>query len=210
MSQQMSHVMSQLLIGMSPVFAGAIEVHVSALGEYNSLFALEVCFSQPRVHRLALEREHTEDALVHAPHRLAPDETLERLDAERELAQCERALAAEPALAQPFEVVRQRVLGTVNDAQVLAPAALDRRLHQTPLAAGHEVERLTTIPSPPRSVNSSHQRIASASLAGSVTSTRWCSVAKSSRSAARPIAASVAMCQRWSLSMWTAPSVAST
>ena len=39
---------------------------------------------------------------------------------------------------------------------------------------------LTTIPSPPRPVSSSHQAIPAASLAGSVTSTTWYGVASSS------------------------------
>jgi hypothetical protein len=40
---------------------------------------------QSRIHRLALEREYTEDALVHAPKGLVPDEPLHRLHAEGEL-----------------------------------------------------------------------------------------------------------------------------
>src|SRR4051812_24171408 len=60
--------------------------------------------SEPRVDRLALEREHAEAALVHAAERLAADEPLERLDAERELAHRERALRAEGAPAQALEV----------------------------------------------------------------------------------------------------------
>jgi len=42
---------------------------------------------QPRVHRLALQRQHAEDALVDAAEGFAADEALERLDAEGELAQ---------------------------------------------------------------------------------------------------------------------------
>ena len=45
--------------------------------------------SQPWVDRLALQRQHAEDALVHAIERLVAHEPLERLDAERELAQRE-------------------------------------------------------------------------------------------------------------------------
>ena len=65
---------------------------------------------KPRIDRLALEREHTEDALVHAAKRLAADEPFESFDSERGLADGERALAAEPALAEPFEVPRLGVL----------------------------------------------------------------------------------------------------
>ena len=39
--------------------------------------------SEPRVDGLGLEREHREDAFVHAVERLAAHEALERLDAER-------------------------------------------------------------------------------------------------------------------------------
>ena len=55
---------------------------------------------QPRVHRLALRREHAEHALVHAPERLAPHEPLEPLDAQRELAERERPLGGQPARPQ--------------------------------------------------------------------------------------------------------------
>jgi hypothetical protein len=43
-----------------------------------------------RIDRFALEREHPEDALVHAPKRLVAHEALEPFDAERKLAQRER------------------------------------------------------------------------------------------------------------------------
>jgi len=46
-------------------------------------------YSQPRIHRLALQGEHGEDALVDSAQRLAADEPLQRLDANGELAQCE-------------------------------------------------------------------------------------------------------------------------
>ena len=59
-------------------------------------------FSEPRVDRLALEREDAEDALVDAAERLAAHEALERFDAERELAQRERSLRREPALTQSW------------------------------------------------------------------------------------------------------------
>ena len=68
---------------------------------------------------------------------------------------------------------------------------------------------LTTIPSPPRAVSSDHQAIPASWLAGSVTSTTWYGVASSNSGSARQTSASVSMCQRWSWSMWTCPSVAS-
>ncbi len=63
--------------------------------------------SQPRVDRLALQRQHAEHALVDAAQRLAADEALERLDAERELAQGQRALARRGRAARR----RSRLLG---------------------------------------------------------------------------------------------------
>jgi hypothetical protein len=50
-------------------------------------------FSEPWIDGLAFERQHAEDALMDAAQRLAADEALERLDAEREFANGERALA---------------------------------------------------------------------------------------------------------------------
>jgi hypothetical protein len=41
--------------------------------------------SEPWIHGLRLERQHGEDALVHAPERLTPDEPVEPLEAEGEL-----------------------------------------------------------------------------------------------------------------------------
>src|SRR4051812_19569771 len=81
---------------------------------------------QPRVDRLALEGEDAEDALVDAAERLAADEPLERLDPERELAMGEPALAREPPLAQPLEMLGHVVLGAVDDPEVLGSAALHR------------------------------------------------------------------------------------
>lgn len=51
---------------------------------------------QPRIDRLALERKHLEDALVHAAQRFLTDEAIERLYAQGELTRRQRALAAEP------------------------------------------------------------------------------------------------------------------
>src|SRR5262245_31009237 len=73
------------------------------------------CVLQPGIHRFALERQHAERAFVDAAQRLAPHEALEPFDAERELAQRQRALARETAGAQPFQVLRQRVLRPVDD-----------------------------------------------------------------------------------------------
>ena len=66
------------------------------------------------------KREDAEDALVHPVQRLARDEALERLDAEGELAEGERALVAEAAFAEADEVRLGGVFGAVDDAEVLA------------------------------------------------------------------------------------------
>jgi hypothetical protein len=71
-----------------------------------------------------LQRQDPEHALVNPPQRFPPYEALQRLDTERELPERETALGRQPASAQPVEVLGQSVLGTVNDAQVLGPAAL--------------------------------------------------------------------------------------
>src|SRR5437867_3977607 len=102
--------------------------------------------SKPRINRLALERQHPEDALVDPIERLLLDEAVERLEAEGELAKGERALGAQASLAQALEVLGERVLGTVDDAKVLAPAALESGLDQPPPRAHEEVERLDDHP----------------------------------------------------------------
>jgi hypothetical protein len=43
--------------------------------------------SQPRVHRLTLQGEDAEDALMNSPKRFAPNEPLQPFDAEGELAE---------------------------------------------------------------------------------------------------------------------------
>src|SRR5437764_8930154 len=63
---------------------------------------------QTRVDRLALEREHAEDALVHAVQRLASNEPLHRLDAQREFPKRERSLVAEASVPQTLDVAGGR------------------------------------------------------------------------------------------------------
>jgi len=53
--------------------------------------------SQPRIDRLALHGQHAEDALVNAPERLAPDESLQGLDAQGELAESQSSLGGQAA-----------------------------------------------------------------------------------------------------------------
>ncbi len=70
--------------------------------------------SEPWIDGLALERQHAEDALIDAAQRLAADEALERLDAEREFANGERALAAEAAGAKTLSTVHPRADGSLR------------------------------------------------------------------------------------------------
>jgi hypothetical protein len=79
--------------------------------------------SQHRIHRLALECERAEDALVDPPQRLAADETLQCLDTEGELADREQPLPAQTPRPEPAEVLFRRIIWPVGDPQVLpAPA----------------------------------------------------------------------------------------
>ena len=85
---------------------------------------------QPRIDRLALQGEDAEHALVNAPERFSLHEPFEPFDPQRELAQRQRSLTRKTPLAQPLEVLGQGVLGPVDDPEILAPAALDRRLQK--------------------------------------------------------------------------------
>ena len=64
--------------------------------------------SEARIDGLALQGQHAEDALVDPAQRLAADETLQRLDPQRELAQGQRPLGptAEVALEPSTERLR--------------------------------------------------------------------------------------------------------
>src|SRR5579862_7464227 len=65
---------------------------------------------QRRIDRFALEGEHAEDAFVDAVERFAAGESLQRLDAERELAKRERPFGSQAPLAQAVEIGRHGVL----------------------------------------------------------------------------------------------------
>src|SRR5579884_1475828 len=111
----------------------------------NCIAAAEGCPRdrlKPRIHRLAFQGKDGEGALVDVPQGLAADETLKRLDAQRELAQRQRPLGAQAAGAQALEVLGGGVLGAVDDAEVFAAAALHGRLHQPAGAADDKIERL--------------------------------------------------------------------
>src|SRR5215467_9992354 len=90
--------------------------------------AATVAGSQPRVDRLGLQRENRENALVHPPQRLAAGDPVEGFQAEGVLAQGQRALVCQSALAQPGQVRRLGVVRPVDDAQVLTAAHLQARL----------------------------------------------------------------------------------
>ena len=79
---------------------------------------------QPRINRLAFERQHAEHAFMHTPKRLARHETLERLVAERKLTDGQVALAGHAAFAQAHKMVRRVIFRAVDDAQILAAANL--------------------------------------------------------------------------------------
>jgi hypothetical protein len=97
--------------------------------------------SEARVDGLALHGQHAEHALVHPVERLVSHESLERLDAEPELADRERALAPEAAGAQPIDLAGVGVFEAADDAQVLAAAALDAGLDEALAPARDEAQR---------------------------------------------------------------------
>jgi hypothetical protein len=103
--------------------------------------ALGSC-SETRIHRLALQGQDAEDALVDAAQGLAADEAFQPLDPEGEFPQGQRTLAGEAARAQALQVFRQSVFGPVDDPEVLLPPALEGRLGEAPAATGEEGEGL--------------------------------------------------------------------
>ena len=120
--------------------------------------------SEAGVDRFGLEGEDGEDALVHAPQRLAARRTRSRASSPSANSRSgQRALVPEAALAQPVEVAGLGVLRAVDDAQVLPAAALHARAGPGRVGPRRQVASgLTTMPSPPAAVSSSHQRVAGA------------------------------------------------
>src|SRR5207253_8898383 len=90
---------------------------------------------QPGIDGFAFHRQNAESALVHAVERLAGDESLEALDAEGKLPRRERPLRAQTAVAESLQVLGCRVLGAVDDPQLLAAAALHRGLDDAALSS---------------------------------------------------------------------------
>ncbi len=91
--------------------------------EFGRVLAPLAAVLEPRIDGLAFECEDAEDAFVYSSQWFAADESFECFDAEGELARRQGMLASEATLAQPLEVGGLGVLGSVDDAQVLAPRA---------------------------------------------------------------------------------------
>src|SRR5260370_40994476 len=102
--------------------------------------------SETRIHRLAFEGKDAEDALVNSPEWLFAYETLEGLDAERELAERQGTLHRQPTRAEALQVLGKRVLGAVDDPQILGATALYRRLNDATPTTGNKIERFDNHP----------------------------------------------------------------
>src|SRR5262245_45651839 len=100
-----------------------VEAIVARSGVQEGLFhAIEVL--KPRINRLALQSQNAEDAFMHSAKRLLADEPLQPLKAEGELAESEGSFVAQPAIAQPGDVLVGSVVRAVNDTQVFSPTTL--------------------------------------------------------------------------------------
>ena len=119
--------------------AGGLHVLLAAVDERG---LRHVRPSEPRVHRLALQGQDAEDALVDPPQRLPPHEPLQPLDPQGELAQGQRPLPPQAPGPEPGEVRLGRVVRAVDDPQVLPPPALHGRLGQPPAPLVDERQRL--------------------------------------------------------------------
>src|SRR5712692_9151335 len=92
--------------------------------------------SQAGVDGFGLQGQDGEDAFVDAPEGFAAGDAVQGFQAESVFAQRQRALVAEPALAQAGQVGWFGVVGTVDEAQVLPAAHLQARLDQAAVLAG--------------------------------------------------------------------------
>ena len=79
---------------------------------------------------------------MNSPQRFPPNEAFQTFDAEREFAEGERPLVAQHPVPKSGEVFFGRVIGAVNDPQVLRPPAFDGGLHQTPIPLLDEFKQL--------------------------------------------------------------------
>src|SRR5690606_2930506 len=98
--------------------------------------------SEPRVDRLALQRQNAEHALVYAVERLLFHKSVQRLQSERELAERQGPFWSKASCAKSLEVFFEGVLRAVDDAQVLPATALHSGLNQALLAAHEPLDRL--------------------------------------------------------------------
>jgi hypothetical protein len=98
--------------------------------------------SKPRIYRFALERQHTEDTFMSSTQWLLSNKTVESFHAKSEFSARERSLRSETTRPQAFQVLGHQVLRSVDDAQILGPAALYCGLSVSAPAFTDEVERL--------------------------------------------------------------------
>lgn len=99
-----------------------------AIPGFESVAPRVIMSRAARIHGFALQRQNTKDAFMRPAQRFFADEPLQRLNPEREFTAGERPLRANSPGTPPFEILRQQILGTIDDAQVFWPSALDRRL----------------------------------------------------------------------------------
>src|SRR6266849_4880351 len=85
-------------------------------GERAGQWAWENTNLQPRINRLALQRQHTKHSFMHAAQRFFPNE--------------------------PFEIFCRCVFRAVDDAEIFTTATLNGRLHEAAPAFGDELQRL--------------------------------------------------------------------
>lgn len=97
---------------------------------------------QPRINRFAFQGKNTEDTLVDPTEWFPIDESLQPFNPQREFTQRKRTFCVQSASPQPFEVLWRSVFWAVDDSKVLASAAFNGRLNQTPTIAPDETQRL--------------------------------------------------------------------
>ena len=97
---------------------------------------------ESRVHRLAFECEHPEDALMSEAKRLLAYKPIERFDPQGKLPTCKRALRTNRTGTEPLQIRWYQILGSVDDPQVLRSSALDRRLGDAAPSLRNKIQRL--------------------------------------------------------------------
>src|SRR5579859_6699423 len=74
--------------------------------------------------------------------RFLADETFESFDTQGKLPACEGSLSAQTTRTQAFQVLPHEVFRSVDDSQILGPAALDGGLSVSTPTLADKVERL--------------------------------------------------------------------